>query len=278
VLITLIALLAAGMTFLCQGAARADESVPTRAEVVGVTVGPPGNPTCRFLNLFRAELHWTPTSTEGAQIYRIYHRGPCPGSNDFHLLAEVPGARNTTYAGLKPSLLDHRYFVTAFLDNWESGPSNTIRVHCRPRLLNFPGPCCLRAETHHSQRTIELTWGSVVGASSYALLRSTQSGGPYELLAMTTTPAYKDTVDVAALTYYYVVVAVDAAGNESDPSAELAVPDVPPIPSSVPITLPSSGGGDGWWATGWLWAAAALGAVLALTVAGLGWLHRSRCR
>lgn len=210
--------------------------------VAAGSVEPPGDLACRFVHLFQAELHWSPATTEGVQGYRVYHRGPWPWSQGFRRLAEVPGPASDSYDGLRPSLLRHRYYVTSYLNEWESDASNTAYVHCRPRLFHFPGPCCLRGENHHSQRSVELTWGGVMGAASYAVLRGSEPGGPYELLASTDAPGFTDGAVADGVTYYYVVVALDAAGNESDPSAEVAVPDLvpttPPAPTATTTPTP----------------------------------------
>lgn len=63
------------------------------------------------------------------------------------------------------------------------------------------------------------------------VLRATQSGGPYDILATTTEITYTDISVGEGITYYYLVVALDAAGNESDPSQEVAVPDMLPTPT-----------------------------------------------
>jgi len=197
---------------------------------------PPSDLSCDILGFFQARLRWSPSPSQGIQGYRIYHKGPSPHGGGFSLLAQIPGALVTRYDELMPSLLRHSYYVTSYLSSWESGPSNTIDVRCRPRLFDFPGPCGVEGENRHSQRTVDLTWDAIAGAVSYGVLRGTASGGPYELLTTTDVPAYTDTAVADGVTYYYVVVAVDVAGNESDPSVEVAVADVAPTPTPAPTS------------------------------------------
>jgi signal peptidase len=185
----------------------------------------PSDLACQFLPLFRAQLEWTPSPSSGVEGYRIYHRGPL--RQTFSLLDEV-SVPATTYDKLRPSLLRHGYFVTAFLQSSESEPSNTIQVHCRPALFSLPAPCHLTAENHHSQRVVELTWEGVVNATDYAVLRATTSGGPYDIVGSRPATTYIDAAVSEGVTYYYVVLALDADGNESDPSQEVAVPDTEP--------------------------------------------------
>jgi len=194
----------------------------------------PSGLDCQFLSLFRAQLAWTASPSPGVEGYRIYHRGPFRPA--FSLLDEVP-VPSTTYDELRPSFLRHRYFVTAFVQSWESEPSNTIQVHCRPRLFDFPGPCHLRAENHHSQRVIELTWEEVANATDYAVLRATTSGGPYDIVGTRRATTYIDAAVSEGVTYYYLVLALDADGNESDPSEEVVVPDTEPSPPTEADSL-----------------------------------------
>jgi hypothetical protein len=193
----------------------------------------PSDLSCRILTFFQAELRWSPADSP-VDGYRIYHKGLWPRGGDFSLLAQIPDVSITSYDGVAPSLLRHSYYMTSYFDSWESPPTETISVYCRPRIF-FPGPCELEGENHHSQRGVELAWDPVAGAVSYGVLRSTVSGGPYELLATTDVPALSDTAVSDGATYYYVIVAVDAAGNESDPSGELVIEDTaPPEPTPTP--------------------------------------------
>lgn len=52
-----------------------------------------------------------------------------------------------------------------------------------------------------------ISWGESTGATSYAIYRSTKSGGPYVQIPVTETDSHKDTGLVNGVTYYYVVSA-----------------------------------------------------------------------
>jgi hypothetical protein len=69
---------------------------------------------------------------------------------------------------------------------------------------------------------VGLAWSAVAEASGYYLYRSPVTGGGYTRLnaTPTTDTAYLDESVVNGRLYYYVVTAVDAAGNESDRSNE----------------------------------------------------------
>jgi hypothetical protein len=67
---------------------------------------------------------------------------------------------------------------------------------------------------------VGLSWAGVADAAVYQVYRSPVSGGGYVLVGGTTGMAYTDTGLVNGQHYYYVVSAVDAAGNEGPMSEE----------------------------------------------------------
>jgi len=71
-----------------------------------------------------------------------------------------------------------------------------------------------------STTNITLNWTAVPGAVGYAIYRATSSGGPYTFLQSITETTYTDYGLNPVSTYYYRVVAVNAAGistNATDP-------------------------------------------------------------
>ena len=70
-----------------------------------------------------------------------------------------------------------------------------------------------------------LTWSASTAATGYTVKRSTTPGGPYAILATNVTgTSYTDTSAVAGTTYYYVVVATNAAGESAATSTVSATP------------------------------------------------------
>lgn len=71
---------------------------------------------------------------------------------------------------------------------------------------------------------IHLEWSAVAGDPTlygYEVLRSSTSGGPYDLLALTTAASYTDTDVTQGADYFYVVRAVDLSYNRSGLSEEV---------------------------------------------------------
>jgi len=211
------------------------DSATVTGHVKAGAVTPPSNLACTHTGVFSRQLGWQ--AAPAADGYRIYHDGPF-WHDDFELLDQV-AAPATTYDKVWPSFFRHRWYVTTTVGSWESGPSNVIEVHCRPALF-FPGPCGVEGDNHHSQRVVTLSWEPAAATVFYGVFRADRSGGPYEMVGTTDSTTYEDYAVAEGVTYYYVVVAVDAEGHESDPSAEIAVPDIAPVPSPTATASPTA--------------------------------------
>ena len=78
---------------------------------------------------------------------------------------------------------------------------------------------------------MKLDWGdnSELDLAGYNVYRSTTSGGPYtQIAAGVVVSAYTDSSVTNGTTYYYMVTAVDAAGNESANSTEISARSLAP--------------------------------------------------
>jgi hypothetical protein len=75
--------------------------------------------------------------------------------------------------------------------------------------------------TGKEESEIDLTWNAVAGATSYVVLRSSVSGGPYTIVGTTTTTSFANTGMPEELFFYYMVEAVNGAVT-GPPSAEAA--------------------------------------------------------
>src|SRR5579864_2513574 len=83
-------------------------------------------------------------------------------------------------------------------------------------------PTNLMANAGNGQ--VGLSWSASSGATSYNVKRSTTSGGPYTTIASPTTTSYTDTGVTNGTTYYYVVSAVNTAGESANSSQVSATP------------------------------------------------------
>jgi fibronectin type 3 domain-containing protein len=84
---------------------------------------------------------------------------------------------------------------------------------------------------------VALSWSGSTGATSYNVKRSTTSGGPYTTVASPTATSYTDTGLTNGTTYYYVVTAVNSAGESGNSNQASATPTTPPAaPTSLVAT------------------------------------------
>ena len=75
------------------------------------------------------------------------------------------------------------------------------------------------------QGQVQLSWGAASGASTYNVLRSGTSGGPYARIASTSSTNYSDEGLAGGTTFYYAVSAANAStesGNSTEVSATVA--------------------------------------------------------
>lgn len=87
-----------------------------------------------------------------------------------------------------------------------------------------------------------LSWSRTFGAAAYVVKRADQAGGPYADVATVDGTAYRDEGLVNEATYYYVVAAVDADGNEAAPSAEASATPKPfALSQSIDIDTHAAG-------------------------------------
>jgi fibronectin type 3 domain-containing protein len=101
---------------------------------------------------------------------------------------------------------------------------DNVTVPGWPLLPRVPGS--LTATAGNAQVT--LSWPAVSGASSYNLKSATNSGGSYVVLTNMTTTAYTNTGLLNGTTYFYVVSALNIAGESTNSVPASATPQAPP--------------------------------------------------
>jgi cellulose 1,4-beta-cellobiosidase len=120
----------------------------------------------------------------------------------------------------------NNYLTTAYFDNVTA-----------PGWANYtppPAPASPAATAGNGQ--VALTWPAASTATSYNVKRATVSGGLYPLLSNLTTTNFTDTGVVNGTTYYYVVSALNPAG-ESVNSAPVSATPQPPQPSDFQLSV-----------------------------------------
>ena len=101
-------------------------------------------------------------------------------------------------------------------------------------------PVGLAATAGNAQ--VSLAWTASSGATSYHVKRATTSGGPYTLVASPTGSSYADTSVTNGTKYFYVVSALNSAGESANSSEVNATPAAPANPPSTPTNLQATPG------------------------------------
>ena len=166
-------------------------------------ISPPTGLTTLALSTTSIQLNWTSTSSALNPIgYRIKQISP----NTLTYSDLTPGTINTyTVTGL---LAGTTY--TFQIQTLANDPASNSQFISFNTTITYPDPPANLVATTVSGSKINLTWNSVVGASSYKVFRcdgTVVSGGT------TTTNSFL-VQNLAQLTYYdFKVIAVNAAGN-----------------------------------------------------------------
>ena len=105
-----------------------------------------------------------------------------------------------------------------------------------------PVPGGLSASSGNAQ--VSLTWSASSGATSYNIKRSTTSGSGYSTVGTASGTSFTNTGLTNGTTYYYVVSAVNSAGESANSSQTSATPQGGTQPTTVTFT--SIGAEDGY--------------------------------
>ena len=140
-------------------------------------------------------------------------------------LANTPGTSFTVYRSRA-----NNHFVasgTLALVNGvgavDIAPKELVSLRSAPTAPAIaPAPDGLSASTINAP--VALVWNNTTKATSWHVKRATTSGGPYTTLATTATTGYDDHSALNGSVYYYVVAAVNAAGESANSAEVIASP------------------------------------------------------
>src|SRR5450631_2670723 len=143
----------------------------------------------------------------------------------------------------RPNLIAFRSFVLAGCLAILAGCSGTGNASGDKTADSAPvPPSGLSASA--GNKKVTLSWTADGNATGYNIKRSATSGGAYTLLASATSPGYTDSSTTNGATYYYVVVALDAAGESGDSKEVSATPQAPTVAAAAPTNLQATAGNE----------------------------------
>lgn len=173
-------------------------------------------------------LTWNPV----AGAYYYYVKVSSVSGNVWYKTANDP------YGFYATNGITYYVVVSAVNSSGQQGP-DSMQVSATPQAPAQPpaAPTNLTAVPGLvNATTAELNWTASAGATSYKVLRSTISGGPYTIIASAVTViSYSDSTVVNGNTYYYVVQALNTNGQSGN-SNQATITMVPLVPANVIAT------------------------------------------
>src|SRR5277367_1718200 len=164
-----------------------------------------------------AQVTLTWSASSGATGYYVKRSTTTGGP---YTQVATQAAANDTDTGLTNGT---KYFYVVSAYNSAGQSADSTEVSATP-VLPAPGaPAGLAATPGNAQ--VSLSWNASTGAASYNVKRSTTNGGPYgTAVASPTTTNYTDATVTNGTTYYYVVSAVNTAGQGGNSAQASATP------------------------------------------------------
>lgn len=189
------------------------------AEVNATPVLPaPSVPTSLMATAGNAQVSLSWTATSGATSYHV-KRSTTSGAET---QIAAPTSNSYTDTGLTNGT-KYFYVVSAVNSGGESANSSEVSATPSAPLTAPAAPTGLHATGGNAQ--VSLSWSASTSAASYNVKRSTTNGGPYNTaVASPTVTNYTDTTVTNGTTYYYVVSAVNTAGQSANSAQASATP------------------------------------------------------
>jgi fibronectin type 3 domain-containing protein len=193
---------------------------------------PPATPTGLAAAAGNMQVSLTWNASAGATGYHV-KRSTTSGAET---QIAAPASASYTDSGLTNGT---KYFYVVSAVNSGGESANSGEASATPAAPAAPPatPTGLQATGGNAQ--VSLSWNASAGAASYHVKRSTTNGGPFNTtLASPTAANYSDTAVTNGTTYYYVVSAVNTAGESGNSAQASATPASPA--ANVTITVDAS--------------------------------------
>ncbi|GMK37672.1 hypothetical protein PCCS19_07260 [Paenibacillus sp. CCS19] len=184
----------------------------------------------------QAALNWS--ASTGATSYNVKRAAASGGP----YTTVATGVTGTTYTNTGLTNGTTYYYVVSAV-NSAGESTNSAQASATPQaIVSVPAaPASLTATAGNAQAT--LAWTASNGATSYNVKRATTSGGPYTTVATGVAGlSYTNTGLTNGTTYYYVVSAVNSAGESANSAPASAAPAAPITVPSAPASLTATAG------------------------------------
>jgi fibronectin type 3 domain-containing protein len=206
----------------------------SQASATAGATSAPAAPTSLTATAGNAQVALSWTASSGATSYNVLNSTTSGGP----YTTVATGVSSTSYTNTGLTNGTTYYFVVQAVNSYgTSGNSN--QASATPT-SGAPAPPTGLSATTASTSQINLSWTASSGATSYNVLNSTTSGGPYTTVATgVATTSYSNTGLIAGTTYYYVVQAVSSGGTSGNSSQASAI-TISAAPTGLSATATSS--------------------------------------
>jgi fibronectin type 3 domain-containing protein len=179
---------------------------------------PPAAPTGLTATAGNAQVSLNWNASSGAASYNV--KRSTTNGGPYTTIATGVTSTSFTNTGLTNGTTFF-FVVSAVNSAGESGNSN--QASATPQLSLPPAPTGLTATAGNAQ--VSLSWNASSGATTYNVKRSTTSGGPYTTIATgVTSTSFTNTGLTNGTTFFFVVSAVNAAGESGNSNQASATP------------------------------------------------------
>ena len=199
----------------------------------GSSTSPPTTPTNLMATAGNGQVGLSWSASSGATSYNVQRSTTSGGA-----YTTIASPTTTSYTDTGVTNGTTYYYVVSAV-NTAGESTNSSQVSATPQLAIPPAPTNLVATAGNGQ--VGLSWSASSGATSYNVQRSTTSGGAYTTIASPTTTSYTDTGVTNGTTYYYVVSAVNTAGESANSSQVSATPTASTVVINYGSGFSSSG-------------------------------------
>jgi fibronectin type 3 domain-containing protein len=202
----------------------------------GTTTQTPAQPSGLQATAGNAQVSLVWSASAGATSYHVKRATTSGGP---YTQVAAPAMTNFADAGLTKGT---SYFYVVSAVNTAGESANSVQASATPVAPTQPPavPTGLQATSGNAQ--VVLAWSASTGASSYHVKRSTTTGGPYTQIGAPVATNFTDSGLTNGMTYFYVVSAVNSAGESANSSQASATPAAPSQPPAAPTGLQATGG------------------------------------
>jgi hypothetical protein len=193
----------------------------------GTTI--PATPSGLQASAGNAQVSLTWSASTGDTTYHIKRATTTGGP---YTQVSAPATAAFTDVGLTNGTT---YFYVVSAVNSAGESANSPEVSARPSapVQAPPAPTGVVATAGNAQ--VSLTWAASVTATSYNVKRSTTTGGPYTKISSPTATNFTDTGLTNGTAYFYVVSALNSAGESANSAQASATPANTPVDVTVTI-------------------------------------------